>query len=218
MATETLTIDFRRPMPVFPLQDCVLLPHTLLPLHIFEPRYVQMVQDTLDDIGLLAMGLFRQQVPQQEYLHGRPALRPFVCLGQVRQYEPMVGGRFLLVLQGICRARIVEEVPHDPYRTFRLQPFAAGDDSSEDDLQNYRQGVETLLGDPVMEQIPLLKELHELQAELSTTALIDATTAAICADAEQRYRLLKEPNPSVRAEWLLNRLQDILTGFSGGMN
>ncbi|MDA0578722.1 MAG: LON peptidase substrate-binding domain-containing protein, partial [Verrucomicrobia bacterium] len=68
---EVLTIDFRRPVPVFPLPDCVLFPHTLLPLHIYEPRYRKLVEDALDDIGLIALGLFEDMLSDDEYLRGR---------------------------------------------------------------------------------------------------------------------------------------------------
>ena len=57
--SHTLTIDFNKPIALFPLPGCVLLPHNATPLHIFEPRYRAMTSDALDTTGLIAMASMR---------------------------------------------------------------------------------------------------------------------------------------------------------------
>ncbi|MFN7022151.1 MAG: LON peptidase substrate-binding domain-containing protein [Phycisphaerales bacterium] len=108
----TIRINFGRPMPVFPLHVAVLMPHAVAPLEIFEPRYRQMVSDALDGPGLIAMAVFAGSEAQwkKEY-HGRPALRPIVCIGHIAEHFRYPDGRYAIVLQGICRGRIARELP-----------------------------------------------------------------------------------------------------------
>ena len=102
---EFVQVNFGRPMPLFPLPDTVLLPHAVLPLHIFEPRYRQMVEDVLDASGQIAMATFNDKDWKSHY-HGTPPLRPAVCVGQIVQHEAMDDGRHNILLHGVCRARI----------------------------------------------------------------------------------------------------------------
>jgi Lon protease-like protein len=206
---EVIAIDFGRPMPVFPLADTVLLPHIILPLHIFEPRYRRMVQDALDSFGLVAMGLFKEAVSEEEYASGRPALRPYVCVGHIRQYEELEDGRYVMLLQGLCRARILSEAEWQPYRKFRVLPVDLAP-PDEDALAPVRRRMKVLVGDPVMESRKNLMFMREQWDEqTSTSAMIDMAISTTCEEVEQRYRMLAEPSALKRAEWVLHRLQEL---------
>ena len=190
--SETIEINFGHPMPVFPLPGCVLLPHAALELHIFEPRYRKMVGDALDSYGLIAMGLFKGRVTQEEYERGRPALRSHVCVGYVEQYRAVEDGRYFLRLRGLCRAKVVSEEPHEPYRLFHLQPTDLSQDE-EAGLMNHRERLEELLCDPVMKKVDGVRELGSwLDKPIPTTALIDIVAMQVCDDPEQRYPMLAE--------------------------
>ena len=76
---ESITGQFPREVPVFPLPETVLFPGSLLPLHVFEPRYRQLVDDLRDGDGLLAIGLLDRCDPS-EYEQAPPFL-PTVCIG-----------------------------------------------------------------------------------------------------------------------------------------
>ncbi|HYG65166.1 MAG TPA: LON peptidase substrate-binding domain-containing protein [Thermoanaerobaculia bacterium] len=126
--------DFTVPavIPVFPLTGTLLLPGTLLPLNIFEPRYRNMVADALE--GERAIGMIQPFVPRQdnwpalELPPENPELYPVGCLGRMERCEPQPDGRYEIVLRGICRFRIREELPlHRGYRRVRADTaeFAA---------------------------------------------------------------------------------------------
>ncbi|MGP1309805.1 MAG: LON peptidase substrate-binding domain-containing protein, partial [Phycisphaerales bacterium] len=92
-----IRVNFNRPMPVFPLREVVLFPHAAIPLHIFEERYRDMVDDALDGAGQIAMAVFEGERWTQEY-HGRPPIRPAVCVGQILQHERLADGRYNIIL------------------------------------------------------------------------------------------------------------------------
>src|SRR3954466_8391179 len=94
-------------MPLFPLPTVVLFPNVYLPLHIFEPRYREMVSDALDGDRLIGMVLLRPGW-QQEY-EGRPPVYPIGCSGVITHVEKQQDGRYNLVLRGLERFRIIEE-------------------------------------------------------------------------------------------------------------
>lgn len=206
--TEVFTIDFRRPIAVFPLPDAVLLPHTLMPLHIFEPRYRKMVDRVLDDVGLLAMGLFEEEVSREAVLEGRPPLRPSVCVGLIRRYEKLPSGRYFLLLQGVCRARLLQEIANEPYRLFTLEP---GDVTQpEEELVPYREQIETLVRDLLQNGLRPARRLRaQLEGERSAAALIDGVLSALLREPDQRYAMLAEADSLSRATWLIRHLESL---------
>ena len=107
--------------PLFPLPSTLLFPHGLLPLHIFEERYRQMTADALEGEQLIAMGLLRpgwQNAPN----YTPPPIHSMVGLGQIIAHQRMDDGRYMLVLRGLARARVLCEEHVDlPYRIGRLE-------------------------------------------------------------------------------------------------
>lgn len=106
----------RSPVPIFPLPGVFLFPAQLLPLHVFEPRYRQLVEDCLDGPGRIVLGTIVGE--------GTPApIMPVAGLGEIVRHEKLADGRFHLWLLGLARVRI-EEVPSDRlYRQVRCLPF-----------------------------------------------------------------------------------------------
>jgi uncharacterized protein len=207
--SETIEINFARPIPVFPLPGCVLLPHGALDLHIFEPRYRQMVRSALDSFGLIAMGLFKGPVTQEQYLQGRPQIRPHVCVGYIEHYKSLEGGRYLLRLRGLCRAKVMREEPHEPYRVFYLQPTDLSQ-SEDPPMAECRRQIERLLGDPLMRRVHGVEDLKPLLTKpIPTTALIDIVAMQICDDPEQRYPMLAECAAGRRGAALTAHLEDL---------
>jgi len=106
--------------PVFPLPSSVLFPDTILPLHIFEPRYRQMVRDVANADGQIAIALLEPGF-EQDY-EGAPAFHRTGTVGRVENLEELDNGRFNLHLVGLRRVYF-EEVPSPtPYRIARLLP------------------------------------------------------------------------------------------------
>ncbi len=99
-------------IPIFPLPGVVLFPGTLLPLHIFEPRYRAMVADALKGTRLIGMAMIDGSRPLREPL---PVL-PLGGAGRIVEQESLDDGRFNIILEGTWRFRIVSEEPANPYR------------------------------------------------------------------------------------------------------
>jgi Lon protease-like protein len=108
-------------LPVFPLTGMLLLPGTLLPLNIFEPRYRNMVADVME--GERHIGMIQPFVPRQDNWPAldlppeNPEIYPVGCAGRIERCEPQADGRYEIVLRGVCRFRIRQELPlHRGYR------------------------------------------------------------------------------------------------------
>jgi Lon protease-like protein len=204
---ETITIDFEKPFPLFPLDTCVLLPHSVAPLHVFEERYRELVESILDSHGLLVMAMFDEKPDEEEYLHGRPALRPYGCLGYVEQYEQLPDGRFLMLLQGVCRVHLEEEIESEPFRMARVTPFGL---QKEEDaaLMHQRAYLNDLLMEKKIPQLEHVQNVYNImEPKIPTAALIDLLSTFVFEDTEAIYSILEEENPSVRAELLIDRIQ-----------
>jgi Lon protease-like protein len=112
--------DFSGVVRLFPLPNLVLFPAVVQPLHIFEPRYRAMMADALAGDRLLAMALLKPG--WEEDYHKSPPVHPAVCVGRIFQEERLADGRWNLLLHGLARARVIEEVAGDtPYRRARVQ-------------------------------------------------------------------------------------------------
>src|SRR5437763_8342794 len=104
-------------LPIFPLPGAVLLPHALVPLHIFEPRYRKMTRDCAEGLRALALANISDQQAAGEQ---PPRVLPVIGVGVLARVENLPDGRFDIVLRGVQRARIVEELPSgEPYRLVR---------------------------------------------------------------------------------------------------
>ena len=105
---------------LFPLPNMVLFPFVIQPLHIFEERYRQMTADALASDRLICMALLRPGW-EAEY-SGRPPIHSVACLGRIVADQRLDDGRYNLLLRGLARVRIVEEIIDDKkYRSARLE-------------------------------------------------------------------------------------------------
>lgn len=204
---EKLTIDFSRTLPLLPQPGCVLLPHATIPLHIHESCYLRLVRHVLDSHGLIAMAL----VEDPHDTGSAPAfgpVRPYVCVSYVVRHQQLSNKRYNLLLQGICRARIVQEVDQQPYRTVLLEPTEPHT-PLEIDLDEHRRRIELLLRDPLLKELASISAIHNwLSAEIPTAALIDLAIMTACDCIKKRYSMLAEPDVFARAKWLETLLRD----------
>jgi Lon protease-like protein len=123
-------------VPLFPLPDLILFPGVLLPLHVFESRYRQMIQDLLDQNGNLVMGTVLG--PHREEMDGSPPVEAMAGIGQVENYQTLPDGRFLVLLRGVARVHI-EEVPSDRlYRKVAVQPVDETQPSTPEEEEKLR--------------------------------------------------------------------------------
>ena len=202
-----VTIDFSEPIPVFPLPQCVLLPHTAAPLHIFEARYLRMTQHALASRRLVAMAVFEGDDWKTNY-QGNPPLRPHVCVGVIAKHEMLEDGRYNLLLSGVARATIGMEVSDLDFRAAILRPVDT-EPMMEIDMASQRQALEALLNDKHLSELSVVMSINRWRnGDTPTTALIDQVALSMCEDNEQKYRLLAEESAVRRAQWLEVFLRD----------
>ena len=131
-------------IPIFPLPNAVLFPNVFLPLHIFEPRYREMVADAL--AGDRVMGMVLLQPGYQADYEGRPPVYPVGCGGLITHAEMLADGRYNIMLRGIDKFRIVGEQSDRSYRLAHVE--ALPEMLTEADraaIRRDRNRIETLL-------------------------------------------------------------------------
>lgn len=218
---ESIQVNFGRPMALFPLDETLLLPHGVLPLHIFEPRYRQMLHDVLDGAGQFAMASFEGDRWREEY-HGRPPLKPAVCVAQIVRDEKLEDGRYNILLQGLCRAEIVEELAPDGdklYRRAMLRPLESDEVDPDDEfrLAEPRRRVAELLGEPPLTRFvdAAGKSIGEgicgyiERDEIPTTVILDLVGQWMVKAPKVRYQLLSESDPLQRSRALIGELEHV---------
>lgn len=217
MTTESsIQVNFGRPMPLFPLHTVTLLPQQIAPFHIFEPRYRQMIGSALDSSGQIAVAVFAGREWKEQY-HGRPPLKPAVCLGQIVEHEKLDDGRYNILLQGICRARIVKELPPADDRLYRmamLEPFGLETQETED-LANMRRRLSESLAEGPLAQMRIAKPMLDFlrNSEIPTAALLEVISFTLLTDHNLRYKLLSEESLQRRADLIeheLHGLEDLI--------
>lgn len=115
----------RERMPLFPLPGFFLFPGTLVPLHVFEPRYRRMVEHLLDTRGRLAFSSVRREY--RDELDGNPPILDVGGVGEIVRHRRLDDGRFMLLVAGLGRARL-EEIPSaEPYRRVRVEWLSDAD-------------------------------------------------------------------------------------------
>ncbi len=120
MIKEHALANFGGTARLFPLPNLVFFPQVHQGLHIFEPRYRQLMVDTLETDRLFALVLLKPN--WEDDYDARPAIESVACLGRVAWHETLVDGRYNLRLLGLSRVRIVEELATDRmYRSARVE-------------------------------------------------------------------------------------------------
>ena len=112
---STFSESFSGQVRLFPLPGLVVFPHVVQPLHIFEPRYCEMLEEAVSTDRLIAMVLL-QAGWEQDY-QGRPPIAPVACLGRIVSHERLPNGKHNILLQGVQRVAIRRE--HPASRAFR---------------------------------------------------------------------------------------------------
>ncbi|MGO7419913.1 LON peptidase substrate-binding domain-containing protein, partial [Rhizobium ruizarguesonis] len=116
--------DLPDAIAVFPLTGALLLPAGQLPLNIFEPRYLAMLDAALT--GNRLIGMVQPALGEHEDKGSEPNLAAVGCLGRITSFAETGDGRYIVSLTGVCRFRLLEEKStSDPFRIFRIAPFIA---------------------------------------------------------------------------------------------
>jgi Lon protease-like protein len=215
---QAIQVNFAKPIPLFPLEGVVMLPQQVLPLHIFEARYRQMIERSLDGSGQIAMAVYADARGAD---NARPSLKPAVCVGQIMQHERLPDGRFNVLIQGVCRARIVRETPGNsemyeedkPSRLYReaiLEPIGI-DAEVETKLYGVRERLGELLEDGRLTELKnggwVLERVRD--DDIPTAVLLELVAFALPLRREVKYHLLEEADAGERAEIVESELRSL---------
>jgi len=211
--------DLPQRIPMFPLRRAILLPRASLPLNVFEPRYLAMLEDVMSGPRLL--GIVQPATgdsDSEESPAGKAAeLRRIGCVGRVTAYQELDDGRLAIVLTGIARCTLLSEVATpELYRTFTvdferfLADFIAGNGEDDVDRHNLLAALKTYL------------EARHQRADWSaiskaaTEALVNMLAIASPYGPEEKQALLEAPTLKARAEALIALAQMELAAGTGG--
>lgn len=200
--------DIPETVAVFPLSGALLLPGGQLPLNIFEPRYLAMVEAAMAGKRIIAM--IQPRIVEGEDMSARaaldetskPPLSDIGCLGRIISYTETGDGRLLITLQGICRFRIIEELAcRTPYRQCRIAPFLG--DLNED------QSMGAIDREALLKAFRDYLESHNLEADWESIAragndtLVNALSIMSPFGPAEKQALLEAPDLATRAATLI---------------
>lgn len=200
--------DFGGTARLFPLPNLVVFPHVVQPLHVFESRYVEMLEDAIADDHLLAMGLL-QPGWEPEY-DGRPPVDPYVCLGRIMSHAPAKDNRYNILFGGIARAKVIEELPvKRSYREVKLEVLEdiepTENDSSVPKLHaDLVAAFRKFIPDEVLAE-KQLTDILDKRSQLGT--LTDLISYSLPLELSFRQFLLAEIDVLQRTRMLLDQLQ-----------
>lgn len=204
--------DLPDTIPIFPLPGALLLPRARLPLHIFEPRYLQMIEDAMKTPARLIGMIQPREVPNGQ---GEKKLHAIGCAGRLTGFSETEDGRYMISLTGISRFRVTEELSgFTPYRRCAVDwaPFSRDLGAAETDPAFDRAGFMDLLARffSAMELSTDWSSLKEAEPEL----LINSLSMLCPFTHEDKQALLEAPSLTTRRETMVTLIEFALRGGS----
>ena len=184
-------------VPIFPIPGAFLFPHQVLPLHVFEPRYRQMVEDLLDGPGRLVIGtlLTEGPLPTDHATSDAPPVLPVAGFGEIVRHQRLDDGRFQLLVLGLARVRFTEVPSERLYRRVVCSPFVEIEASAPEagDLARRLRAATTAR----------LKKPLPLPASAPPGLLADLLLQTLGAPQSVVERVYVEPSVTTRARLVL---------------
>lgn len=202
--------DLPARIPVFPLRGAILLPRARLPLNIFEPRYLAMIDEALATnrvVGIIQPQDTGADSPESPTGTDIP-LKRIGCAGRLTSYQELDDGRMLISLTGLCRFKTLDEGTDD--LPFRIYDVAY--DEFEDDLQP-DNGEHAVDRESLLRTLKLYLEANRFDADWDaitqapTSLLVNSLSVISPFGAEEKQALLEAPDLKTRAEVLCTLAQ-----------
>mgnify|MGYP000035345283 CR=1 FL=1 len=195
--------DLPSVIPVFPLTGVLLLPRGDLPLNIFEPRYLQMIDDAL--AGDRVIGMIQPKIgPDGPDESDLPELADIGCLGRLTALQETGDGRYLVTLTGVSRFKVLEELDVDtPYRQCRVSADPFSDDFSA------RQGEGEVDRQKLLATFKAFLEANDMETDwdsinrASNETLVNALSMLSPYGPREKQALLEADDLNTRAEVLI---------------
>jgi uncharacterized protein len=200
-------INLPKIISIFPLSNFIIFPHTTVPLNIFEPRYIEMINDIMKTNKML--GLIQ---PKKNKNNSALALHEIGCLGKITSFNDTSDGRYLIELSGLSRFKIEEEIENDkPYRQCKIN-F----NGFEDDINLHKEALKFSDLELIFKDLKILFEKKGYiinwnsleKQDLNET--INALAMASPFSLEEKQVLLESKNLEVRK----NKIAEILSTYS----
>jgi Lon protease-like protein len=188
-------------IPVFPLPGALLLPRAKLPLHIFEPRYLAMIDDALKTEGRL-IGMIQPYDGRENKLHA------IGCAGRITAFSETEDGRYMITLSGISRFRVSEEVEgFTPYRRCQVSwdGFSRDMGPTEKDAGFNRKALMDALGR--FFRLRGLETDWDSLKEAEPELLINSLSMLCPFDPEDKQALLEAPSLTTRRETIMTLIE-----------
>ena len=193
--------------PLFPLPDVVFFPKTLLPLHVYEPRYRALASEALEQGRAICTALLKPGWESDYY--GSPEVYPVGCVGRIVQHEKLPDGRYNITLDGQTKVRIESSVQVTPYRLVRVTPVE--DDSA------WARGEHA--AEEAAELVRLFRQVHEGQGAsilwketfgqgMSPESVLNTVALHLNAEPELKEQLLEMDSLDLRYQSVLQILRN----------
>ena len=196
-------------IPVFPLSNFIIFPKTTVPLNIFEPRYVEMINDSMKKNKFIGM-IQPKSISNENSL--APSLHKIGCLGKITSFKETDDGRYLIDLKGIIRFKILKEIADNkPYRSCEV--------NFEDYLNDLSEKKENLKFSDLELIFKDLRQLFEKRGFIinwkalekqSLDETINALAMASPFSLEEKQVLLEAVNLDLRK----NKIAEILSTYT----
>lgn len=205
--------DLPDTIPVFPLPGALMLPRARLPLHIFEPRYLAMIEDCMKTKHRLIGMIQPRETPASEKRANEKRLQAIGCAGRLTGFSETEDGRYMITLSGISRYRVKEEVQgFTPYRRCLVDwsPFSRDLGLSEDDPGFRREDFMGLLA-RYFTKLELSTDWNSLK-EAEPELLINSLSMLCPFSPEDKQALLETPTLVTRRETIVTLIEFALRG------
>ena len=198
--------ELPKTIPIFPLSNFIMFPGTTVPLNIFEPRYLQMVNDSMKKHRIIGM-----IQPKKTGKLEKPDLYNIGCIGKITSFNETEDGRILIILNGICRFKIESEIQTDKlYRECDVQYNNFSDDVSNSignlnfsDLNKIMENMQKFF-----KKQGYIVNLKELNKKDLTQTLNDLSMASPFS-LEEKQILLESKDINIRKE----KMEQILNNY-----
>ena len=196
-------------IPVFPLSNFIIFPKTAVPLNIFEPRYVDMVNDCMKSNKLIGMV---QPKKQKNNTKENDELHEVGCLGKITSFKEIEDNRFLIELKGVIRFKILNEITSDKkYREFEISFQDYLDDLNDEKVELKFSDLELIFRDlkDLFQKRGFIINWKELEKQ-SLDETINALAMASPFTMEEKQVLLEANNLNIRK----NKIAEILNTYT----
>lgn len=209
--SPALPADALNALALFPLPNAVLFPGVGMSLHVFEPRYREMIADVLN--GSRALGIAHLKPGFEHEYQGRPPIFEVCGAGRIEDYELLEDGKYNLLVRGVLRVRVVRELP--PLRAYRQAQCErlADPDCDRRTLSAWQQELERSWQRLTPYLPERLRGLGQL-GDSEVSAWADRIAAAVLADPAERQALLEELDPADRLGRLVQLLHELGTALN----